>query len=575
MLTPEYLASFSSRYLGMVDNLNEQIVRDIARRMIKTGKVTDTAKWQIKQAQESGKLLDDIVAEVGRFTGYSDKHVKELFKEAGVTGIRNDAKPLIDAGIINDAKLSKNMSDLLLANAKKTSGDINNLTMTTAVKSQQLYMQSLNEALLKIQSGAFSYQEALRYAIRKAAQAGGMVLYDSGAQMSLDAALRMALLTGLNQTVATLTEMYADDMGVEYYETTAHPGARLEHTYWQGQVFKIHGEGDGYRNFYDATGYGTVTGLCGANCRHSFYPYWPGISKPAYTKEMLDDYSVAKFSYDGNMLTEYECSQIQRRFERAIRESKRILCGYDSAIQYADDTETEQYLKNEFQKESVKLKKREKKLKNFCSETGRSVDTARTQVYAVKDQNGNIVNYGRSGDSKIQQAATEKATSDSKTQQAALQKVVDSAKQVDSAIKASVSAANQAASNANQAANLAADATSKATSATANAVQATKDAKAATTAANKAEEQRTGAETSRVQAEETRNHTFTQWTAEEEKWSENETTRIQNETKRQADTADAIAKAKEATELLVNQANTIAFRINEGDSGLDVVILSA
>ena len=67
MLTPEYLASFSSGYLGMVDNLNEQIVRDIARRMIKTGKVTDTAKWQIKQAQESGKLLDDIVAEVGRF----------------------------------------------------------------------------------------------------------------------------------------------------------------------------------------------------------------------------------------------------------------------------------------------------------------------------------------------------------------------------------------------------------------------------------------------------------------------------------------------------------------------------
>lgn len=288
------------------------------------------------------------------------------------------------------------MSDLLLANAKKTSGDINNLTMTTAVKSQQLYMQSLNEALLKIQSGAFSYQEALRYAIKKAAQAGGMVLYDSGAQMSLDAALRMALLTGLNQTVATLTEMYAGDMGVEYYETTAHPGARLEHTYWQGQVFKIHGEGDGYRNFYDATGYGTVTGLCGANCRHSFYPYWPGISKPAYTKEMLDDYSVAKYSYDGNMLTEYECSQIQRRFERAIRESKRILCGYDSAIQYAEDSETEQYLKNEFQKESVKLKKREKKLKNFCSETGRSVDTARTQVYAVKDQNGNIVNYGRS-----------------------------------------------------------------------------------------------------------------------------------------------------------------------------------
>ena len=78
-----------------------------------------------------------------------------------------------------------------------------------------------------------------------------------------------------------------------------------------------------------------------------------------------------------------------------------------------------------------------------------------------------------------------------------------------------------------------------------------------------------------MQAEEARNHTFTQWTAEEEKWSENETTRIQNETKRQADTADAIAKAKEATEILINQVNTIAFQINPDDKGLDAIILSA
>lgn len=258
MLTPEYLATFSNGYLGMVDNLNEQIVRDIARRMVKAGKVTDTAKWQIKQAQESGKLLDDIVKEVGKFSGYSDKEILAMFKDAGIASIRNDGKPLLDAGVISEVNLSQSMQELLLANAKKTSGDVNNLTLTTAAKGQELYMQSLNEALLKVQSGAFSYQEALKQAIRKAALSGGYVLYSSGSQMSLDAAMRMALLTGINQTAATLTEMYASDMGAEYYETTAHPGARLEHTAWQGQVFKIEGEGNGYRNFYEATGYGTV-----------------------------------------------------------------------------------------------------------------------------------------------------------------------------------------------------------------------------------------------------------------------------------------------------------------------------
>lgn len=396
MLTPEYLATFSNGYLGMVDNLNEQIVRDIARRMVKAGKVTDTAKWQIKQAQESGKLLDDIVKEVGKFSGYSDKEILAMFKDAGIASIRNDGKPLLDAGVISEVNLSQSMQELLLANAKKTSGDVNNLTLTTAAKGQELYMQSLNEALLKVQSGAFSYQEALKQAIRKAALSGGYVLYSSGSQMSLDAAMRMALLTGINQTAATLTEMYASDMGAEYYETTAHPGARLEHTAWQGQVFKIEGEGNGYRNFYEATGYGTVTGLCGANCRHSFHPFWPGISKPAYTSEMLNGYSEAKYKFNGDILTEYECSQIMRRYERQIRESKRILTAYDSAIKAAIDAETENLLKEEFQKESVKLKSKEKRLKDFCSETGHRIDTSRTQVYAVKDQNGNIVNYGRS-----------------------------------------------------------------------------------------------------------------------------------------------------------------------------------
>ena len=99
MLTPKYLSTFCSRYLGMVDVLNEQIVRDIARRMAKTGRVTDSAKWQIIQAQQSGKLLDDITKEVSKFTGYSEAEVSKMFKDAGIKAIQNDA---------TDSKCKKN-----------------------------------------------------------------------------------------------------------------------------------------------------------------------------------------------------------------------------------------------------------------------------------------------------------------------------------------------------------------------------------------------------------------------------------------------------------------------------------
>lgn len=396
MLTPEYLAVFTDGYLGMVDALNEQIVRDISRRMMKTGKITGTAKWQIRQAQQSGKLLDDIVKDIGKFTNYSDEKIRSMFKEAGIISINNDASPLVKAGIVKKVTLSQNMSELLIANARKTVGDVNNLTLTTASKSQQMFIQSLNEAMLQVQSGAFSYQEALKQAIKKAAQSGGKVLYSSGSQMSLDAAMRMALLTGVNQTAASLTELYASDMDVEYYETSAHAGARPSHTVWQGRIFKIDGSTSEYPNFADSTGYGTVGGLCGANCRHSFHPYWPGISEPAYTKNMLQDYNIPKHEYNGKLLTEYESDQLMRQMERSIRESKRTLVGYDSAMQNAQDVETENSMKEVFQEEAVKLKEKEKKLKDFCSKTGKKQDTARTQVYAVKDDYGNVVGYGRS-----------------------------------------------------------------------------------------------------------------------------------------------------------------------------------
>ena len=398
MLTPEYLNSFSSGYLGMCDVLNEQIIRDVARRIAKTGRITPTAEWQLKQAKQSGALMNDVIREVGVLTGKSDTEILRLFQDAGLTGMLQDAKPLLQAGKLktSDIVLSGAMQRTMEAAADKCRGEIGNLTLTTAIATQQEYMQALNAAYMKVTSGAFSYQEAIRQAIRDAAAKGTSVMYDSGYISKLDTAIRTALLTGVNQTAGKLTELYASELGAEYYETTAHAGARPSHSVWQGKVFKIEGAALGYENFYEATGYGTGAGLCGWNCRHSFYPYWPGISKPAYTKDDLEDYSRPKYSFAGNFLTEYECMQKQREYERAVREYKRILAAYDSYIQTAQSEADRAYFREEFQKESVKLKEKESQMKDFCKQTGRSADTARTQVSAVYDGNGNLVSFNRS-----------------------------------------------------------------------------------------------------------------------------------------------------------------------------------
>ena len=227
MLTPEYLESCTDSILGIYDALNTQIVQDIARRIAKMGKVTDSARWQLKQVQESGKLMEEIIHEVASITGHSDSYVKSLFDEAGVKSLKYESKFVTAAGL-SEITLDKSpaMMQVLAAAIEKTQGNLNNLTGTTAVASQSLYLEATNMAYMEVSSGAFSHQEALKRAIRSAAIQGGKVLYSNGHASKLDVAIRRSLLTGVNQTAGQLTELYADEMGCDYYETSAHAGAR-------------------------------------------------------------------------------------------------------------------------------------------------------------------------------------------------------------------------------------------------------------------------------------------------------------------------------------------------------------
>ena len=121
----------------------------------------------------------------------------------------------------------------------------------------------------------------------------------------------------------------------------------------------------------------------------------------SHSSATLDGYATKKFTYrdpggESSSLTEYECTQKQRSFERAIRESKAILAAYNAAMASAPNETLENMLKEEFANESVILKRTERELKDFCRQTHRSVDSARTQVYAVRDDSGHIVNFGKS-----------------------------------------------------------------------------------------------------------------------------------------------------------------------------------
>lgn len=76
------------------------------------------------------------------------------------------------------------------------------------------------------------------------------------------------------------------------------------------------------RKLETVCGLGTVTGLCGANCYHSYSPFIKGIDTPTYSEEELDRMNEEENTpkeYSGKKYTAYEAQQRQRRLETAMR----------------------------------------------------------------------------------------------------------------------------------------------------------------------------------------------------------------------------------------------------------------
>lgn len=257
------------------------------------------------------------------------------------------------------------MGNLLSSHIRKTKGVVKNLTRTTASQGQNAFINAVNLANMQVNSGAFTYDFAIKNAIKQVAKSGLTVQYPTGHIDKLDVAVRRAVLTGVNQSSAELNMLYCDEIGTDLVEVTAHSGARPSHADWQGGVYSLSGKSKGYGSFYDITGYGTGEGLCGWNCRHSFYAYYEGTER-TYSKEYLDSLDSKTYEYDGETYTNYEAGQKQRSYERAIRAEKRYFAGLNSAYNETKDDTLRQSLKYEMERSAVDLKRKEAELKHFA-----------------------------------------------------------------------------------------------------------------------------------------------------------------------------------------------------------------
>lgn len=394
-----------TQLLGLYQQLEDDIVADMVRRMLKMGFVSESTAYQAEVLQSAGILYEDILQMIADRTDASVAQVRALFEDAGVKTVDIDNDTHEAAGEVPvDIRQDAGMKQVLEAGYRKTLGTMRNLVSTTANTTQTAFLQACDRAYMQVSSGAFSYQDAIRMAVRNLADGGAYVTYPTGHQDRIDVAVRRCVLTGVGQTAAAVAKKRAEDSGCKYMELTARSESRPEHARWQGQLVQIQGKRtrkviDGLKVFtLKEIGYGDGRGFKGWNCNHNWHPYYPGLSTPNYTPERIAEMNEKKISYNGKLYSAYEISQMQRKGEQKVRTLKRRAAALEEAAKNTDDPVLKQGLNDDFSAVSVRLKDAEKTLKDFCQQTGQRRDTFREQV------NG----FGRSTAQRAVHAAAEK-----------------------------------------------------------------------------------------------------------------------------------------------------------------------
>lgn len=383
MLTPDYLQGAPAELEELFLRLEEDIIADICRRIAKAGYLTDSAEHQVLRLRELGAGTEYIKQKISEYSALSDEAVDRLFFDAAQTSDEFYKKAYAQANIgYTPYEYNDFFQQAVTASVNQTKGELRNFTQSMGFSyrgsngqvrfhgAAEAYRDCLDYAYMQVMTGAVDHNTAIKNATRRLTEGGlQFVDYASGVRCHADVAARRAVLTGLSQMTGKVSEHNAAELGTDIVEVDAHAGARPDHAEWQGKWYSLSGKSKKYPSLKAVTGYGTVTGLKGANCRHDFYPVIEGISEPSYTEEELKNIDPPPFEYNGKTYTYYEATQRQRAMERSMRKTKREILAADAT----DD-------KDSFAEKSVLLRRQKEEYGRFSKAAGLSVRNERAQV---------------------------------------------------------------------------------------------------------------------------------------------------------------------------------------------------
>lgn len=252
--TPERLDSLPEELAELYRSLEATLLEEICSRLNASGQLNEVTVQSIRALRSHGISQQEIERAIRRTTNISEKKLTELLDDVVERNQRYYSE-LIKIADVTAPQTLLSIEDTY-AIYEQTRQTFRNITQSmaflvdngrTLLAPARAYQYVLDSAVLEIQSGAISYNQAIRYAVKQLADSGIRVAdYESGHRDQIDVAVRRAVMSGVNALCQRYAEQSMEYLDTNLVEVSAHIGARNidgpngweAHTKWQGRVFK-------------------------------------------------------------------------------------------------------------------------------------------------------------------------------------------------------------------------------------------------------------------------------------------------------------------------------------------------
>lgn len=367
-----------------VNQANEYMLKKLGANIKRIGKLSPNDVRRVEELTRAGVDVIAIEREVAQRMDMTVKEVQALFEAAAVENIQSAHAAYIARGITPPAfKTNDYMRRFVESYTARTAGTLKNLSQTTALRmwserQQKVtslsagYIDAIDQAVTNTALGVETYQQAMRDTLRRVGDKGLQTVdFASGVSRRLDTVVRANVLEGVRQINQGIQDRIGEEIGADGVEISVHEFCAPDHKDIQGkQLTKAE-----YSIWQAAHAY-PKRQIGHLNCHHFAFAIVLGISPPNYSQSELAEINARNdkgITYEGQHYTMYECTQIQRQLETAIRRYSDIKVMAESA--------GDEKLVSEMQ---GKIDKITRKYEDFSAKANLRVKSERLNMYGYR-----------------------------------------------------------------------------------------------------------------------------------------------------------------------------------------------